>query len=157
MPNHPSVAPRQVLAYLSRYTHRVAISNSRIDQRRCQHCCVQMERLPHQEWRRQKRDAAGNARVHPPLSDPCASGRVPPHPPLRPAGQLDPQGQHRKGPRVTWRSNRQNTKIRQTAEIIPLTLREPCPDCGGQMRIIETFRRGQKPQTPRTAPEKAAA
>ena len=29
-----------------------------------------------------------------------------------------------------------------TAEIIPLTLREPCPDCGGQMRIIETFKRG---------------
>ena len=36
------------------------------------------------------------------------------------------------------------------AEIIPLTLREPCPDCGGAMRIIETFRRGQKPQIPRT-------
>ena len=41
-------------------------------------------------------------------------------------------------------------------EIIPLTLREPCPDCGGQMRIIETFRRGQKPQT-RAPPRKAAA
>ena len=43
-----------------------------------------------------------------------------------------------------------------TAEIIPLTLREPCPDCGGQMRIIEIFRRGQKPQT-RAPPRKAAA
>ncbi len=38
----------------------------------------------------------------------------------------------------------------------PLTLREPCPDCGGQMRIIETFRRGQKPQT-RAPPRKQAA
>ena len=32
------------------------------------------------------------------------------------------------------------------ADVIPLTLREPCPDCGGPMRIIETFHRGQKPQ-----------
>ena len=38
----------------------------------------------------------------------------------------------------------------------PLTLREPCPDCGGPMRIIETFRRGQIPQT-RAPPRKQAA
>jgi hypothetical protein len=43
-----------------------------------------------------------------------------------------------------------------TADIIPLTLREPCPDCGGAMRIIETFQRGQKPQT-RAPPRQAAA
>lgn len=33
------------------------------------------------------------------------------------------------------------------AEIIPLTLREPCPCCGGPMRIIEVFRRGQIPMS----------
>ena len=32
---------------------------------------------------------------------------------------------------------------RAEAEIIPLTLREPCPCCGGPMRIVEIFRRGQ--------------
>ena len=37
----------------------------------------------------------------------------------------------------------------------PLTLREPCPDCGGAMRIIETFRRGERPLT-RAPPRKAA-
>jgi len=42
------------------------------------------------------------------------------------------------------------------AEVIPLTLREPCPDCGGQMRIVEIFRRGHKPQS-RAPPRKAAA
>ena len=42
------------------------------------------------------------------------------------------------------------------AEIIPLTLREPCPCCGGQMRIIETFRRGQKPMS-RAPPREQAA
>jgi len=30
MPNARSPAPRRVLAYLSRYTHRVAISNRRL-------------------------------------------------------------------------------------------------------------------------------
>ena len=30
MPSHRSVAPEQVLAYLGRYTHRVAIANSRL-------------------------------------------------------------------------------------------------------------------------------
>ena len=42
------------------------------------------------------------------------------------------------------------------AEIIALTLREPCPDCGGPMRIIETFRRGQAPRS-RAPPRKQAA
>jgi hypothetical protein len=43
-----------------------------------------------------------------------------------------------------------------TAEVSPLTLREPCPDCGGAMCIIETFRRGQKPQS-RAPPRRQAA
>ena len=37
----------------------------------------------------------------------------------------------------------------------PLTLREPCPDCGGPMRIVETFRRGERPLT--CAPPRRAA
>jgi hypothetical protein len=43
-----------------------------------------------------------------------------------------------------------------SAEIIPLTLREPCPACGGPMRIIEIFRRGQKPRS-RAPPREQAA
>ena len=43
-----------------------------------------------------------------------------------------------------------------SAEIIPLTLREPCPECGGPMRIIEIFRRGQKPRS-RAPPREQAA
>ena len=42
------------------------------------------------------------------------------------------------------------------AETIPLTLREPCPCCGGPMRIIEIFRRGQKPMS-RAPPREQAA
>ena len=42
------------------------------------------------------------------------------------------------------------------AEIIPLTLREPCPWRGGPMRIIEIFRRGQKPMSRAPPGEQAA-
>jgi hypothetical protein len=42
------------------------------------------------------------------------------------------------------------------AEIVPLTLREPCPCCGGPMRITEIFRRGQKPMS-RAPPREQAA
>lgn len=47
-------------------------------------------------------------------------------------------------------------KAEDEEEAASLTLREACPDCGGQMRIIETFRRGQRPAT-RAPPGKAAA
>jgi hypothetical protein len=39
---------------------------------------------------------------------------------------------------------------------IPLKLREPYPCCGGAIRIIEIFRRGQKPQS-RAPPREQAA
>ncbi len=48
------------------------------------------------------------------------------------------------------------TETSDTDPTPPLTLREPCPDCGGPMRIIETFRRGERPLT-RAPPRKAAA
>jgi Putative transposase len=43
-----------------------------------------------------------------------------------------------------------------SAETIPLTLSDPCPCCGGPMRIIEIFRRGQKPQSRAPPWERAA-
>ena len=44
----------------------------------------------------------------------------------------------------------------QKSEPTTLTLREPCPRCGGPMRIIEIFRRGQKPMS-RAPPREQAA
>ncbi len=38
----------------------------------------------------------------------------------------------------------------------PFALREPCPCCGGPMRIIEIFRRGQVPRS-RAPPREQAA
>ncbi len=37
-----------------------------------------------------------------------------------------------------------------------LALREPCSECGGAMRIVETFRSGERPVT-RARPRKAPA
>ncbi|MFO7758239.1 MAG: hypothetical protein R6V26_07130 [Roseovarius sp.] len=37
-----------------------------------------------------------------------------------------------------------------------ITLREPCPCCGGPMRIIESCRRGQKPMSRAPLREQAA-
>ena len=41
-------------------------------------------------------------------------------------------------------------------EVTLLTLRKPCPCCGGPMRIIKIFRRGQKPMS-RAPPREQAA
>jgi hypothetical protein len=41
-------------------------------------------------------------------------------------------------------------------DVTPLTLREPCPCCGGPMQIIEIFRRGPKPMS-RAPPSEQAA
>ena len=58
--------------------------------------------------------------------------------------------------RVLLGTERPGHEPQATAEPIPLTLREPCPCCGGPMRIIEIFRRGQKPQL-RAPPREMAA
>ena len=41
-------------------------------------------------------------------------------------------------------------------ETTSLALREPCPCCGGTMRVIEVFRRGQIPMS-RAPPQEQAA
>ena len=98
----PFGGPEAVLAYLSRYTHRVAIANRRLialdeagvtfrykDYRR------DGDPPPHQDSVRR--------RVHPALHRARAAQGLSPHPPLRPAGQRRPQGQHRPRPRVARR------------------------------------------------------
>jgi Putative transposase len=59
---------RAVLAYLARYTDRVAISNSRLIALRDRRRHIQMEGLSDQGARSPKDDDASRRRVHPPLS-----------------------------------------------------------------------------------------
>lgn len=151
----PFGGPEAVLAYLSRYTHRVAISNSRLIN-------VDADTVAF-KWK-DYRIKSGVKQNIMRLSTNEFIRRFLIH--------VLPDGFHRIRHYGLLASSRRKSNIAKVrallgaeppkqddppaAEIIPLTLREPCPDCGGQMRIIETFRRGQKPQS-RAPPKRQAA
>ena len=139
----PFAGPKAVLAYLSRYTHRVAISNSRLIAGRRQDRDVQGQGLPHRRAGPLHDDDARRARVHPPLPDPRAAQGLPPHPPLRPARQR----RKRRQPRARPQAARRDRSRDRPAAAAPSTTRkrpsrardsrpEPqtptCPCCGGK-------------------------
>jgi hypothetical protein len=151
----PFGGPEQVLAYLSRYTHRVAISNSRLISADANTVAFQWK-----DYRVKNSDRRSVMRL---ATDefirrflihvlPDRFHRI------RHYGLLASSGRKAHIAKVRTLLGAQTARQDDppAAEITPLTLREPCPDCGGQMRIIETFRRGQKPQS-RAPPRKAAA
>ncbi len=153
----PFGGPKAVLAYLSRYTHRVAISNARLDSADAQTVAFR--------WK-DYRIKSGDRQKVMRLATPEFIRRFLIH--------VLPDGFHRirhYGLLASSARKANITKIRALlyvqhpdqatvsgpeAEIIPLTLREPCPYCGGPMRIIEIFRRGQKPMS-RAPPREQAA
>ena len=151
----PFGGPEAVLAYLSRYTHRVAISNSRIVSADATTVAFRWKdyRIKNGERQKVMRLATGEFirrfLIHV-LPDGFHRIR---HYGLLASATRKPNIAKA---RALLGAEPVKNENPPTAEIIPLTLREPCPDCGGQMRIIETFRRGQKPQT-RAPPRKAAA
>jgi hypothetical protein len=151
----PFGGPEAVLAYLSRYTHRVAISNTRL-------VSADNETVAFR-WK-DYRIKSGDRQKVMRLSTDEFIRRFLIH--------VLPDGFHRirhYGFLASAARKANIAKIRNllsaeqppqkpdaSIEVIPLTLREPCPDCGGTMRIIETFRRGQRPK-PRAPPSRAAA
>jgi hypothetical protein len=151
----PFGGPEAVLAYLSRYTHRVAISNSRP-------ISADAETVAFR-WKNY-RIKTGDRRSVMRLTTDEFIRRFLIH--------VLPDRFHRIRHYGLLASARRKTNIAKirtllgaettnqhdpsTAEVIPLTLREPCPDCGGPMRIVEIFRRGQKPQS-RAPPRRQAA
>ena len=151
----PFAGPQAVLAYLSRYTHRVAISNRRL--------------LGFDEtgvtfrYKDYRRPAAERQQVMTLATDefirrflihvlPDGFHRI------RHYGFLASAGRKAAIAKIRTVLATQTAKQDNppSAEIIPLTLREPCPACGGPMRIIEIFRRGQKPRS-RAPPREQAA
>jgi len=142
----PFGGPEAVLAYLSRYTHRVAISNSRLisaddkmvtfrwkNYRNKNGARKQVMRLATNEFIRRFLIHVLPDRFHR----------------IRHYGLLASATRKANIANIRALLGAEETKreLPETAEVIPLTLSEPCPDCGGEMRIIETFRRGQKPQS----------
>jgi Putative transposase len=151
----PFGGPEAVLAYLSRYTHRVAISNNRLVSADAETIAFRWKdyRIKHGDRQKMMRLATDEFirrfLIH-----------------------VLPDGFHRirhYGLLASAARKSNIAKIRNllgealpiaapatSAEPIPLTLREPCPCCGGPMRIIEIFRCGQKPQS-RAPPRELAA
>jgi len=151
----PFGGPEAVLAYLSRYTHRVAISNSRLisadastvtfrwknyrikDGDRRSVMCLSTSEFIRRFLIHVLPDRFHRIRHYGLLASSKRKANI-----AKVRILLGAQAPKQNDPSAT--------------EVNPLTLREPCPDCGGQMRIIETFRRDQKPQS-RAPPRKAAA
>ena len=96
----PFGGPEAVLAYLSRYTHRVAIANSRLVAFNDSGVTFKWKDYRAKQQRTGQADDTRRRRVHPPLPDPRAAQRVPPHPPLRPVRQWRPGREHRPRPSI---------------------------------------------------------
>jgi hypothetical protein len=96
----PFAGPEAVLAYLARYTHRVAIANSRLvrlDESGVtfRYFATSLQGLPPRRAGAVSHDDARRARVHPALPAPRPAQGISPHPPLRAARQRRLQSQHR--------------------------------------------------------------
>lgn len=151
----PFGGPEAVLAYLSRYTHRVAISNSRLVSADAQTVAFRWK-----DYRVKTGDRQKTMRL---ATDEFIR---------RFLIHVLPDGFHRIRHYGLLASAARKTNIAKirnqlgaaqpaaapqaTAAAIPLTLREPCPCCGGPMRILEIFRRGAFPQS-RAPPREQAA
>ena len=95
----PFAGPEAVLAYLSRYTHRVAIANRRLIAFDEAGVTVRYKDYRRDGAERQRVADARAARVHPPLPAPCIATWLPSHSALRLARQFPrTQGQYCAGP-----------------------------------------------------------
>ena len=153
----PFGGPEAVLAYLSRYTHRVAISNARLISADASTVAFRWKDYRIKSGDRQKvmrletSEFIRRFLLH---VLPAGFHRI------RHYGFLASANRKANIERIRHIIGMEQPQPDQDdepiADIIPLTLREPCPCCGGPMRIIEIFRRGQKPLS-RAPPRKQAA
>ncbi|MDV7146011.1 IS91 family transposase [Tropicimonas sp. TH_r6] len=141
----PFGGPEAVLAYLSRYTHRVAISNSRLVSADAKTVAFRWKDYRIKSGNRQKvmrletgafirrfllhvlPDGFHRIRHYGLLANASRKANIARARSLLGAKPSEPEQQ-------------------TGSETAPLTLREPCPCCGGTMRIVEIFRRGQRPR-----------
>ncbi len=151
----PFVGPEQVLACLSRYTHRVAISNSRLVSADADTVAFRWKDYRMKNGDRQKTMLLATQEFIRRFLIHVLPDRL--HR-IRHYGLLASAARKSNIAKIRTLLGEQAAQLDDApaAEITPLTLREPCPDCGGPMRIIEIFRRGQKPTT-RAPPRNQAA
>ena len=146
----PFGGPEAVLAYLSRYTHRVAISNSRLVS-----CDSQGVIFKYKDYRRKGRERYKTL----PLAVPEFIRRFLLH--------VLPSGFHRIRHYGLFANGGRTRNISLARELLampapeseaddaasdddtePPSLSEPCPQCGGRMIVIERFEAGAQPRAP---------
>ena len=145
----PFSGPETVLAYLSRYTHRVAISNQRL--------IAYDEAGVAFRYKDYRREGPERQRVM----------TLAPHEFIRRfLLHVLPHGFHRIRHYGLLASSVRKLDIARARELLaaapptakpgeapePIDWRPPCPCCGGRMRIIEMFERWMQPRAPPRAP-----
>jgi len=144
----PFGGPEAVLAYLSRYTHRVAISNSRL-------IAVGDNGVTFR-WKDYRADGRERQKIMT-----LATGEFI----RRFLSHVLPQGFHRIRHYGLFASGTRADNVARARELLavpkahndtasttcadasePQTLSHPCPCCGGRMIVIETFERGGSPR-----------
>lgn len=144
----PFAGPEAVLAYLSRYTHRVAISN-----RRLLAFDGASVTLGYKDYRR---DGADRQRIMTLPADEFIR---------RFLLHVLPRGFHRIRHYGLLASSTRKNNLALARQLLdveaepeehsaedPVDPRPPCPCCGGQMIIIETFKRWWQPRAPPATP-----
>jgi Putative transposase/Transposase zinc-binding domain len=142
--NRPLAGPDAVLAYLSRYTHRVAISNRRL--------LTFNETGVTFRYKDYRRDGADRQQVMTLGVDEFIR---------RFLLHVLPRGFHRIRHYGLLASSARKASLARARELLavapppdddvpdePLDVRPPCPCCGGHMIIIETFERWRQPRAP---------
>ena len=147
----PFGGPKAVLAYLARYTHRVAIANSRLVA-----CKDGKVSFRYKDYR-----AKGDARYKTMALDAHEFIR-------RFLMHVLPSGFHRIRHYGLFANGGRVANIARARELLGVVTPEaepaedndegvtvfpqPCPCCGGRMIVIETFERGAQPRAPPTTP-----
>jgi Putative transposase/Transposase zinc-binding domain len=143
----PFGGPQAVLAYLSRYTHRVAIANSRL---------IALDRngvtFSWKDYRREGRDRfktmtlATSEFIRRFLIHVLPSGfhRIRHYGLFASGSRIDNIARARQ--LLAAPQPRQPDQDAPTANREPKMLSQPCPCCGGRMIVIETFCRGTTPR-----------
>jgi hypothetical protein len=144
----PFTGPEAVLAYLARYTHRVAISNSRL---------VSLDEagvtFRYKDYRRDGAERYGTMTLG-------AHEFI-----RRFLLHVLPKGFHRIRHYGLFASATRKANIARLRDLLaassptsapepapPADPRRPCPCCGGRMTIVETFGRWMQPRAPPNAP-----
>ncbi len=154
----PFAGPEAVLAYLSRYTHRVAISNSRL-------VALDDKKVTF-KWKDYRAKGRERYKIMA-LPIPEFIRRFLIH--------VLPPGFHRIRHYGLFANGGRTRNIARARELLgmsapeaddthsaddtePPALPQPCPGCGGRMIVVETFERGQNPRghAPRAPPPRKA-